>query len=154
MGYYEDSYAAQQQNRRNKAKFEHMVVKQLDRVNKEAVIESADGENFYSVTLYSCTCPDFIKRGEPCKHIYKLQNVLSEAPAASPAPAATSKRSRILAGLLCIFFGYFGAHYFYARRWGMGLLYFCTVGLFGIGWLVDIFRIFAGRFCDKYGEII
>lgn len=76
----------------------------------------------------------------------------STAPAA--APAAPLNCSRTVAGLLCIFLGYFGAHYFYARRWGMGLLYFCTVGLFGIGWLVDIFRIFAGHFRDKYGEII
>ncbi len=154
MGYYEDSYAAQQQNRRNKAKFEHMIVKQLDRINKEAVIESADGENFYSVTLYSCTCPDFIKRGEPCKHIYKLQDVLSETPMASAVSSGVSKRSRTTAGLLCIFLGYFGAHYFYVRRFGMGFLYFCTAGLFGVGWLVDIFRIFVGRFCDAYGEII
>lgn len=76
----------------------------------------------------------------------------STTPAA--APAAPLNCSRTVAGLLCVFLGYFGAHYFYARRWGMGLLYLCTVGLFGIGWLVDIFRIFAGHFRDKYGEII
>ena len=82
MGYYEYSDAAQQQNRKNKAKFENMVVRNLDRAAKTAVIESADGENFYSVSMTSCTCPDFINRHKPCKHIYKLQNVLNEAPAA------------------------------------------------------------------------
>lgn len=149
MGYYEYSDAAQQQNRKNKAKFENMVVRSLDRAAKTAVIESADGENFYSVSLTSCTCPDFINRQKPCKHIYKLQNVLNEAPAAE-----NSGNRRMIVGLLCVFAGYFGAHYFYAKRYGMGLLYLFTAGLFCFGWLYDIYRIFSGRFCDKYGEII
>lgn len=149
MGYYEYSDAAQQQNRKNKAKFENMVVRNLDRAAKTAVIESADGENFYSVSMTSCTCPDFINRQKPCKHIYKLQIVLNEAPAAE-----NSNNRRMVAGLLCVFAGYFGAHYFYAKRYGMGLLYLFTAGLFCFGWLYDIYRIFSGRFCDKYGEII
>lgn len=149
MGYYEYSDAAQQQNRKNKAKFENMVVRNLDRAAKTAVIESADGENFYSVSMTSCTCPDFINRQKPCKHIYKLQNVLNEAPAAE-----NSNNRRMVAGLLCVFAGYFGAHYFYAKRYGMGLLYLFTAGLFCFGWFYDIYRIFSGRFCDKYGEII
>ena len=149
MGYYEYSDAAQQQNRKNKAKFENMVVRNLDRAAKTAVIESADGENFYSVSMTSCTCPDFINRQKPCKHRYKLQNVLNEAPAAE-----NSNNRRMVAGLLCVFAGYFGAHYFYAKRYGMGLLYLFTAGLFCFGWLYDIYRIFSGRFCDKYGEII
>ena len=149
MGYYEYSDAAQQQNRKNKAKFENMVVRNLDRAAKTAVIESADGENFYSVSMTSCTCPDFTNRQKPCKHIYKLQNVLNEAPAAE-----NSNNRRMVAGLLCVFAGYFGAHYFYAKRYGMGLLYLFTAGLFCFGWLYDIYRIFSGRFCDKHGEII
>ena len=149
MGYYEYSDAAQQQNRKNKAKFENMVVRNLDRAAKTAVIESADGENFYSVSMTSCTCPDFINRQKPCKHIYKLHHVLNAAPAAE-----NSNNRRMVAGLLCVFAGYFGAHYFYAKRYGMGLLYLFTAGLFCFGWLYDIYRIFSGRFCDKYGEII
>lgn len=144
--------AAQQQNRKNKARFEHMTFRQLDRDSKTAIVESADGENFYSVTLTSCTCPDFQKRGKPCKHIYKLQNALNEAPAAQTIQPSRNRRTA--AGLLCIFAGYFGAHYFYARRYGMGLLYLFTVGLFCIGWFYDIYRIYSGRFCDRYGEIL
>ncbi len=37
--------------------------------------------------------------------------------------------------------GLFGAHHFYLNRPGWGFLYLFTVGLFGIGWLVDLFRI-------------
>lgn len=149
MEYFDENEAAQQQNRKNRAKYEHMIVRELDRTHKTGIIESSDGTSFYSVSLTSCTCPDFMKRGLPCKHMYKLQSALNETPTASH-----SSDRRIIAGLLCIFAGPFGAHYFYVKRFGMGVLYFFTAGLFGIGWLYDIFRIFTGRFCDRYGEIL
>ena len=37
--------------------------------------------------------------------------------------------------------GIFGAHHFYLGRRKWGLLYASTMGIFGIGWLVDFFRI-------------
>ncbi len=43
--------------------------------------------------------------------------------------------------ILCIFFGYFGAHKFYEGNIGAGLLYLISAGLFGIGWIVDIIII-------------
>lgn len=39
--------------------------------------------------------------------------------------------------LLCIFLGYVGGHKFYEGKIGMGILYLCTLGLFGIGVVVD-----------------
>ena len=62
-----------------------------------------------------------------------------------------SSRSWAIALILCFFIGYLGAHYFYVGRWGMGLLYFFTFGLFGFGWLVDIIRILIGSFRDADG---
>lgn len=49
--------------------------------------------------------------------------------------------SLIDAYLLAIFLGFFGAHYFYLERFNWGLLYLLTLGLFGVGWLIDIFRL-------------
>ncbi len=66
----------------------------------------------------------------------------------------TSSKSKKTALLLCIFFGYFGAHHFYTGRIGMGILYLLTLGLFGIGWIVDIFLILANCFKDKYGLLL
>lgn len=43
--------------------------------------------------------------------------------------------------LLCIFLGWIGAHKFYEGKAGMGILYIFTVGLFGIGWFIDIISI-------------
>ena len=48
-----------------------------------------------------------------------------------------SGKSQIVALLLCIFLGGLGIHRFYLGYTGMGLLYLFTVGLFGIGWLID-----------------
>ena len=62
-----------------------------------------------------------------------------------------SRKSQIIALILCLLFGTLGVHYFYVGKIGMGLLYLFTGGLFGIGWIVDIIRIIAGIFRDKDG---
>ena len=62
-----------------------------------------------------------------------------------------SQKSKIITMLLCIFCGYLGLHRFYAGKIGTGILYLCTAGLFGIGWMVDILFIAVGLFKDGYG---
>ncbi len=42
---------------------------------------------------------------------------------------------------LCLFLGFLGAHKFYEGKAGMGILYLFTVGLFGIGWFIDLINI-------------
>lgn len=42
---------------------------------------------------------------------------------------------------LCLFLGFLGAHKFYEGKNGMGILYVLTIGLFGIGWFVDLIII-------------
>ena len=42
-----------------------------------------------------------------------------------------------VAVLLCFFLGFLGIHKFYEGKAGLGVLYIFTVGLFGIGVLVD-----------------
>lgn len=41
---------------------------------------------------------------------------------------------------LCLFLGWLGVHKFYAGKTGIGILYLCTFGLFGIGWIIDIIK--------------
>lgn len=43
--------------------------------------------------------------------------------------------------ILCILLGYLGAHKFYEGKAGMGILYLFTMGLFGIGVLVDFITL-------------
>ena len=52
--------------------------------------------------------------------------------------------------LLCIFLGEFGIHRFYVGKIGTGILYLFTLGLFGVGWIVDIILIAAGAFRDEF----
>lgn len=55
-----------------------------------------------------------------------------------PSVRRTKEINKITALLLCIFFGYFGAHKFYEGKTSLGILYLCTMGLFCIGWIADI----------------
>ena len=52
-----------------------------------------------------------------------------------------NKEQAVVKFLLCIFLGYFGAHYFYEKKIGLGILYLFTGGLFGIGWFIDCIRL-------------
>lgn len=48
------------------------------------------------------------------------------------------EKSKWVAFFLCLFLGEFGAHKFYEGKILMGILYLCTVGFFGIGWIIDL----------------
>lgn len=50
-------------------------------------------------------------------------------------------KNKWVAVLLCFFLGFLGAHKFYEGKIGMGVLYLFTMGLFGIGALIDFIRL-------------
>ena len=50
-------------------------------------------------------------------------------------------KSKWVAFFLCFFFGIFGIHKFYEGRVGMGILYILTLGIFGIGVLIDLLAL-------------
>jgi len=52
-----------------------------------------------------------------------------------------SSTHNIIIGYLLWIFGFLGAHRFYYGRPVTGTIYFFTLGLLGIGWLIDIFLI-------------
>ena len=62
-----------------------------------------------------------------------------------------SDKSRLVAALLCGFFGVFGVHRFYVGRIGTGVLMLLTFGGLGVWSLVDLILILAGRFRDREG---
>jgi len=65
-----------------------------------------------------------------------------------------STKSRLVAFLLCLFFGVGGFHRFYAGKIGTGLLWLFTGGFFGFGWIIDLICIVLGIFRDGEGRII
>lgn len=62
----------------------------------------------------------------------------------TPAPGRTPTGRPVnkwVAFVICFFLGYFGAHKFYEGKITIGILYFFTLGLFGIGWVIDLIII-------------
>ena len=53
----------------------------------------------------------------------------------------TKECDKWISFLLCFFLGVFGAHKFYEGKAGLGILYIFTLGLFGIGWFIDLIVI-------------
>ena len=47
-------------------------------------------------------------------------------------------KNQIVALILCILLGLLGIHRFYLGYTGLGILYLLTLGIFGIGWLIDL----------------
>lgn len=48
-------------------------------------------------------------------------------------------KSTALAYVLWFFLGVFGIHRFYTRNYATGFIWLFTCGLFGLGWMVDLF---------------
>lgn len=56
-------------------------------------------------------------------------------------PPPANNTHSIVIGYLCWIFGVFGAHRFYYGKKVTGVIWFFTLGLLGIGWIVDLFLI-------------
>ena len=69
-------------------------------------------------------------------------------------PHGPSQKSRLVALLLCIFFGGLGIHRFYIGKIGTGVIYLFTLGIWGIGWGIDILVILLGGQKDGMGLLI
>ena len=65
-----------------------------------------------------------------------------------------SKKSRLVAFLLCYIFGMFGAHRFYVGKTYTAVVYIFTFGLFGIGLIVDTLKIILGNFTTAKGYVV
>ncbi len=105
---------------------------------------------------YCGTPLDFSARAEKQIHIhYHQEQRQPDAPVRVETvyvpTERKSDRSRGIALVLCFFFGFFGVHRFYLGKIGTGVLYLLSYGLFGFGWLVDLFSLLIGNPKDRQG---
>ena len=59
---------------------------------------------------------------------------------------------QIVAFILCLLLGLLGIHRFYLGYTGMGVIYILTLGLFGIGWLIDLILLIIPNGLTPKGE--
>ncbi len=140
-------YEPEQISRQNRADREMMRVVSLDCEKMTGMVRAKDMSTVYEVSTSGCSCPDFKKRGLPCKHMYLLDYALERA-------LARSSKSKTVALVLCITLGWAGIHRFYVGKVGTGILWFLTCGMFCFGWVVDICKIAGGKFTDGHGRLI
>jgi len=65
-----------------------------------------------------------------------------------------STKSRTAAAILCFFLGVLGVHRFYVGKVGTGVIWLFTIGMFGIGAIVDFILIVRGSFKDQSGYVL
>lgn len=54
--------------------------------------------------------------------------------------------------LITIFLGGLGVHRFMTGKIGTGIIWLCTGGCCGIGWIIDIVKVATGSFTKKDGS--
>lgn len=72
---------------------------------------------------------------------YNVQRAVDIQNVAVVIGSRPPQKSLFEAYLLCFPLGFLGLHHFYLRRYGFGFLYLFTLGLCGVGWIVDFFRL-------------
>lgn len=66
----------------------------------------------------------------------------------------SSDKSWSVLFFLCFFFWNIGLHRFYAGKKTSGIIYICTMGCFGFGYVMDLILILSGKFTDQVGRPI
>lgn len=103
-------------------------------------IERGEIEFYAKLEITAPGEPKPVVETQPPAEIPAVQKPVTQRACATPAPNKL-ERNKWVAFFLCLFLGGLGAHRFYEAKVGTAILYIFTLGLFGIGWLVDLIII-------------
>lgn len=90
---------------------------------------------------YCPRCGTYIATAYQPVGTYQQPTVIINNSATAMANGRGREVNKWVAALLCFFLGAIGAHKFYEGKIGMGILYLLTLGLCGIGALIDFIVI-------------
>ena len=82
------------------------------------------------------------------------EEVKTELSESTKKTSAVSDKKRLLAAILCLGFGIFGAHRFYAGKIKSGKVMLFTIGGLGIWYVIDSVIVLFGEFTDNEGRKI
>ena len=82
------------------------------------------------------------------------EDVQTDLPPVVKETSAVSDKKRLLTLLICLPFGIFGAHHFYAGKIKTGILMLVTIGGLGIWYIIDCLIVLFGEFTDNEGRKI
>lgn len=115
-----------------------------------AVIQNLSAEQFLELT------PNKIKKAtghrlglKSAFALKKIQKLVKKE--LNPGGKTERKKDQMVALLLCIFLGFLGIHRFYLGYPLIGIIQLLTLGMCGIWYLIDFFRICFGDLKPKNG---
>jgi LSD1 subclass zinc finger protein len=122
----------------------------------EAETGSASGGGFPNIEVGSAPASDnpfdFAAKSTGGSIAARGKSTASRSTSGAAASGELSDKSKMVAGLLCLFLGAYGVGRFYLGYTGLGVAQLCTCGGCGIWSIIDAIQCFTGKMKDAKGR--
>ena len=97
--------------------------------------------NDNAVVCINCGCKTSNFKDDRQKDTIIINNSVNNTNTVNTNMSSAKAKNKWISFILCLFLGFLGAHKFYEGKILMGILYLFTLGIFGIGIIVDLIII-------------